>query len=181
VLQQADAARQSARHAFETGRFHEALDLYRAAIEASSRDWQLIWEAADFVMTHLRDFETAANLARQALELNPWYAAGLWNLLGDSLAGLRRPQDAHECYLQADRIQPDDAETNLKLAGSWLMQGDLRRSLNAIARGLANDSHAMFRHLLLKKQEEAISALTVRWNAERTSSLRRSMASARSS
>jgi tetratricopeptide (TPR) repeat protein len=89
------------------------------------------------VATQLRDFETALQLAREAVELNPWYSPWRWNVLGDCLNGMRRQRDAHECFQQAHRIHPLDVETNLKLAASWLAAGDPWRSLESVARGLA--------------------------------------------
>jgi hypothetical protein len=64
-------------------------------------------------------------------------------------------------------------ETNLKLAASWLAAGDPWRSLESVARGLASDSEGMFRHLLLERQQQAIDALSIRWNAERGTAARR--------
>jgi len=51
--------------------------------------------------------------------------------------------------------------------------GDPQRSLEAVARGLASDTNAMFRHALLDQQQEAIAALTKRWHAERETAARR--------
>src|SRR4029077_3444818 len=132
-----------------------------------------IGEAADFVAKQLKDYENALELARAALELNPWYSPWLWNVLGECLTALRRDAEAHECYSQAHRIHPADAHTNLKLAQSWLVLGDPRRSLEAVARGLANDSTALFRHTLLDQQQQAIASLTKSWHAERETAARR--------
>jgi hypothetical protein len=51
--------------------------------------------------------------------------------------------------------------------------GDPARSLKAVASGLANDSNAMLRHVLLQRQQQAIDALARRWNAERATAARR--------
>ena len=163
-----DEARQQA----DAGWLAEALISYRAALELSPSDWQLMGEAAS-VATRLRDHATALELARTAVALNPWYDAFLWNVLGDALAGLGRDLDAHECYAQAYRIHPRDVQTNLKLAGSWLTRGDPARSLEAVARGLAHDAEGMFRHLLLDKQRQAIDCLSARWNVERQAAARK--------
>ncbi len=171
--ERAEAPIEQARRDTASGRAREALEGYRAAIEQNPRDWQLIGEAAEFVSSQLRDPAAGLALARTAIELNPWYSAWLRNVLGNCLASMERPEEAHECYLQASRVHPDDVKTNLNLAHSWLKLGDPSRSLEAVARGLANDSEAMFRHLLLEKQQEAIAALSVRWNMERATSARR--------
>ena len=164
-----DQARQEA----AAGHWREALASYRSAIDRNPHDWQLIGEAAEFVATQLKDYATALELAREAVALNPWYSAWLWSVLGECLASLQRPTEAHECYLQAQRIHPNEPQTNLKLARSWLSLGDAGRSLESVARGLASDTDAMFRHALLDQQQQAIAALTKRWHAERETAARR--------
>ena len=173
TVKQAEALVQRAQQQAAAGLLRQALASYRAAIERNPRNWLVIGQAAAFVADGLRDPGTALELARAAIELNPWYSPYLWNVLGDCLSGLQRAPDAHECYLQADRICPADAETNLRLARSWLQMGDPARSLEAVARGLANDSNAMFRHVLLQRQQQAIDALSARWNGERATAARR--------
>jgi hypothetical protein len=170
---EAQAPFEQARQEAAAGRWREALASYRTAIDRNPRDWQLIGEAAEFVSTQLKDYATGLKLAREAVALNPWYSPLLWNVLGECLAVLERPVEAHECYLQANRIHPKDAQTNLKVAQSWLALGDPQRSLEAVARGLANDSDARFRHTLLDHQQQAIAALTKRWHAERETVARR--------
>jgi tetratricopeptide (TPR) repeat protein len=171
--ERADAPIERARREAESGHAREALESFRAAIAQNPRDWQLIGEAAVFAATQLRDRAAGLELARAAVELNPWYSPWLWNVLGDCLLSMERPEAAHECYLQAQRIHPQDVETNLKLAHSWLLRGDPGRSLEAVARGLANDSDAMFRHTLLEKQQQAMASLSVRWNMQRATAARR--------
>jgi tetratricopeptide (TPR) repeat protein len=173
TLDQAEALVDQARQQAATGLLQQALAGYRLAIERNPRNWQVIGEAAEFVTTGLRDPVSGLELARAAIELNPWYSAYLWNVLGDCLSALERAREAHECYLQACRINPADAETSLRLAGSWLQIGDPAQSLEAVARGLANDSIAMLRHVLLQRQQQAIDALSRRWNAERATAARR--------
>ncbi|HET9319887.1 MAG TPA: SAM-dependent methyltransferase [Bryobacteraceae bacterium] len=169
----AQAPCEQARQEAAAGLWRDALASYRTAIDQNPRDWQLIGEAAEFVATQLKDYATGLELAREAVALNPWYSPRLWNVLGECLASLQRPAEAHECYLQAHRIHPNDPQTNLKLAQSWLSLGDAQRSLEAVARGLANDSSALFRHTLLDQQQQAIGALTKRWHAERETAARR--------
>lgn len=169
----ADAPMAQACQAVASGDLRQALASFRTAIERNPRDWLLIGEAAEFVSTQLKDHATAIELAREALELNPWYSPGLWRVMGDCLTSLRRPADAHECYLQAQRIHPGDVQTYLKLAESWLALGNPRRCLEEVAQGLANDSDAMFRHVLLEKQQQAIAELTICWHAERETMARR--------
>ena len=106
ALEQAEAPVRQARQQAAAGLLRQALASYRAAIERNPRNWQVIGEAAGFVADGLRDPGTALELARAAIELNPWYSPYLWNVLGDCLSALERSRDSHECYLQAYRICP---------------------------------------------------------------------------
>ena len=171
--ERADAPVEHARREAESGHAREALEAFRAAVAQNPRDWQLIGEASVFVSTQLRDYAAGLELARAAVGLNPWYSPWLWNVLGDCLRSMERHEEAHECYMQAHRIHPRDVKTNLNLAQSWLQRGDPDRSLEAVARGLANDSEAMLRHTLLEKQQQALASLSVRWNMERATAARR--------
>jgi tetratricopeptide (TPR) repeat protein len=171
--EQEQAIVQQAWQQAEAGLLRQALASYRTAIEMNPRNWQLIAQAGAFVSAELHDPGAGLELARAAIELNPWYSPYSWNVLGDCLAALDRVRDANECYLQAQRICPADAETNLRLAHSWLQMGDPARSLEAVARGLANDSNAMLRHEFLQWQQQAMDALSRRWNSERATALRR--------
>jgi tetratricopeptide (TPR) repeat protein len=149
-----------ARELSETGLRREALDVYRRAVAAGPRDWQLLGEAASFAATQLGDPIAGLDLARAAVQLNPWYSPRLWIVLGDCLAALDRQDEAHESYTEAHRLHPGSAETYLKLAESWLRHGDPRQSLNAVAEGLAADDNAMLRHALLEVQQQAIDRLS---------------------
>jgi tetratricopeptide (TPR) repeat protein len=172
-LDEADTLLEQARQQAGMGLLPQALASYRLAIERNPRNWQAIGEAAEFVTSGLRDPGSGLELARAAIELNPWYSPRLWNVLGDCLSALERPREAQECYLQAYRVNPADVETHLRLAESWLRTGDPARSLEAAARALACDSNAMFRHEILKKQQLALDELSRRWNAERATAARR--------
>jgi cytochrome c-type biogenesis protein CcmH/NrfG len=44
----------------------------------------------------------------------------MWNILGVVLYCLERFDEAHEAYLQAERIDPDDGRTNLNLGYTFL-------------------------------------------------------------
>ena len=131
---------ETARAHVGAGRLHEALDSYREALTRSPRSWSLIGEAGEFLSQQLRSFDAALELLRAAVALNPCYSPWLWNALGDALYCLERYQDAHEAYVQAARIDPDDVRTNLNLAYTLAQFGRLPDSLEVIARGLARDT-----------------------------------------
>ena len=162
-----------ARQYAEQGLIREALDLFRQGIDRSPRDWRLLGDAARFVSSDLRDPQAGLELARAAVQLNPWYSPVLWNVLGDCLAALDRMDEAHQCYEQGRQLHPACVETHLRLARSWLRFGDPARSLEAVAHGLASDADDMHRHHLLESQQAAIDALSRERIAQRETAFRR--------
>lgn len=155
-----------ARAALAAGRREEALECYKIALLADARNWYLIGEAAEFVGMVLRDFAAGLELARAALERNPWYSPWLWNVLGDCLFCLERFDDAHEAYLQAARIDPRDPRAQLNLAYTLAQRGDHAQALTAVATGLAYDVQGAYRTRLLEKQQQILLASSARWLAE---------------
>ncbi len=158
--------REQARRHQAAGRRNEALEAYKLALSCDPRNWSLIGEAAEFIALQLRDFNVGLELARSAIERNPWYSTWLWNILGDCLYCLQRYADAHEAYLQAERIDAKDARTQLNLAYTLFQQGGIEAALVAIARGLAGDSQGLYRSRLIEKQEQILMAAASRWLGE---------------
>jgi tetratricopeptide (TPR) repeat protein len=170
---EAERHAEQARVAVAAGDWNHALTAFARALESNPRDWQLIGEAAEIVGAQLGDDERAVALADAALALNPWYSPWLWNIKGEALSRQQRHREAHFCYESAAGIAPGDARAQLLLAGSWLKLAREQRSLEAIARGLANDTASMVRHELLEVQQAAISALAVRAMRDRDAEARR--------
>jgi tetratricopeptide (TPR) repeat protein len=158
------------------GRNDEALRCFKMAVERGPRNWFVIGSASEFVGLRLQDFVSGLQLAQAAIELNPYYSAWLWNILGDCLYCLERFDEAHEAYLQAARIDPEDVRTNLNLAYTWLQRGRIDDALQAIALGLARDGDGTHRQRLLDKQQHVLATLTARTVAERERLLKRALA-----
>jgi len=165
--------REQARARAAAGCTASALDQFRLAVERAPGDWAVLQEAAEFAATHLRDAALARDLARAALARNPWTDHRPWNTLGEALTGLGEPAQALDCHLQALRIHARDAGTWLALARCRLALEQAAESLEAVARGLACDADAMFRHLLLAEQARALDLLARRFGAERAAQARR--------
>jgi tetratricopeptide (TPR) repeat protein len=161
-----EEAAENARVHRAAGRNDQALEEYRTALERRPRDWHLLGEVAEFVGLHLRDFASGAELARMAVSVNPWYSSWLWNALGDCLFCLERFDAAHEAYLQAQRIHPRDARTNLNLAYTLFQFGSLPEALTAVAAALADDVAGQYRETLLQKQQQILAAIAARRLAE---------------
>jgi tetratricopeptide (TPR) repeat protein len=170
-----EPAEQAFKHA-AAGRYNDALEAYRLALSRCPRDWSLLGQAAQFVGLQLRDLSAGLELVQAAIALNPWYSAWLWNILGDILFYQERHDDAHEAYLQAQRIDPDDVLTNFNLSFSFFQRGELAHSLAAIARGLARDVDGSFRSRLLDKQQQVLAAVSARWLDEQERLRKRTMA-----
>lgn len=157
-----DAPLEEARRHVAAGRTDEALAAYRLVIERNPRDWQMLGEAAEYVGLQLRDYSAGLEVARTALERNPWCSAWLWNVLGDCLFCKEKIDEAHEAYEQARRIDPDDPRTNLNLAYTLSARGDFDEALVALARGLAQDGRGRgaYRARLLEKQGQLLANLS---------------------
>jgi len=173
VCEHFETPAEEARSHAAASRYNEALENYRIAIERSPRDWQLIGQAAEFVALQLKDFGAGLELCRAALELNPGYSAWLWNVLGDCLFCLERFEDAHDAYLQAARIAPDDVRASFNLSYTHFQQGDFRAALSAIARGLAQDAAGTYRDRLLHMQQQILLAISERALGEQDRLLKR--------
>jgi tetratricopeptide (TPR) repeat protein len=169
-----DAPQEEARAHLAAGRRNEALDAYRRMIERNPGDWQMLGEAAEYVGLQLGDHAAGLEIARAALERNPWTSAWLWNILGDCLFYRERLTDAHEAFAQALRIDPDDPRTNLNLAYTLSAKGDQPSALAALAHGLAHDGKGHYRPRLLEKQAQVLALISERAAAEQGRLARRS-------
>jgi tetratricopeptide (TPR) repeat protein len=157
-----DAARQH----IDAGRFDQAMQAYREALQARPRDWALMGEIAEFLTRHIADYESGKKMAEAALAVNPWYSVWLWNLLGDAVYAMDRFSEAHECYLKAEAMEPNDVRTALNLGYSYYELGQPERALLALARGLAGDSVGLYRERLLEKQQQILAGLTAQRRIE---------------
>ena len=132
-------------------------------------------EIAEFVGLQLQDYAAGRELATAAVALNPWYSAWLWNVLGDVLFLDGRVNDAHEAYLQAHRIHPDDARTNLNLAYTYFEFGQYSAALDVVAVAFAADTRGIYRQRLLEKQHQILGAISGRWLGEQERLARRAV------
>ncbi|CAD5373292.1 putative Tetratricopeptide repeat protein [Rubrivivax sp. A210] len=168
-----DEPREQAQARAAAGHTAQALEQFRLALERVPGDWAVLHLAAEFATAQLRDFALARDLAQAALARNPWTDHRLWNTLGEAWLGLGQPAQALGCHLQALRLHARDAGTWLALARCRLALEQPGEALEAIARGLACDTQAMYRHLLLAEQPRALDLLARSFGAERAAQARR--------
>lgn len=149
------------------GRYADALDCFRDAVERCPSDWNLLGQTAQFLTQQLQRSEEALELIQRALEINPWYSPFLWNTLGNCLFLAGEADDAHRAYLRALALDARDAQTHLNLAYSFLERGDHSEALTSIARGLEFDADGRFDEALLNKQRQIVGALDAERAAQR--------------
>jgi tetratricopeptide (TPR) repeat protein len=137
----------------------DALASFRIAVQHNPRDWQVLGHAAEFVGLTVKDFDAGATLARAALERNPWFSPWLWNVLGDCLFCLDRYDDAHKAFLEARRINPDDARTLYNLSYTLPRLGRHAEALESLAAALARDTGDEFRERLLTRQRQVLELM----------------------
>jgi tetratricopeptide (TPR) repeat protein len=154
-----NAPAEAARKHIEGGRVEQAGRMYEQALRVRPRDWTLMGEIAEFLLRHVGDYEAGRKMAATALSMNPWYSVWLWNLLGDALYALNRFSEAHEIYLKAEALCPNDVPTAMNLGYTYWELGYPVEALQALARGLADDGSGQFRDRLLDKQAQILAGL----------------------
>lgn len=164
-----------AREHARAGRKNEALEAYKVALGRNQADWYFLGEVAEYVGLQLADWSAGTELIQEAIRLNPWYSAWLWNVLGDCLFCWDRFSDAHEAYLQAQRIDPRDPRTNLNLSFTYTSFLQFDDVLLAIARGLSHDKGGLLRDQLLEKQRQILNQLSARDLSEHERLVRRAL------
>ena len=158
VQQTAIGPQEAARQHIEGGRFEQAREAYEKSLSARPRDWALLGEIAEFLIRHIADYESGRKIAEAALAVNPWYSVWLWNVLGDAVYALERYPEAHDIYLKAEKMEPNDVRTSLNLGYSYLELGRPAEALEHLARGLAYDV-GLYRERLLEKQQQILGGI----------------------
>jgi tetratricopeptide (TPR) repeat protein len=160
IHQVINGPQEAARQHIDAGRFDKALLAYQDALRARPRDWALLGEIAEFLTRRVADYESGRKMAEAALVLNPWYSVWLWNVFGDALYAMDRFAEAHQQYLKAETMEPNDVRTALSLGFSYYQLGQPERAMLTLARGLAQDGSGLFRDRLLEKQQQILTGIT---------------------
>lgn len=162
----ADAQNTEATIHIQAGRIESALACYQTAVELCPDDWHLLGNVAQFLTQQMFRFSEAIELAEQAIALNPVFSSFLWNTLGNAHFCLGEHEAAHDAYLRARTIRPQDPQTHLNLAYSLAVRGDFESALLALGTGLACDLDGRFESALLGKQREIVEQVRTNRRAE---------------
>jgi tetratricopeptide (TPR) repeat protein len=147
-----------AREFIKGGRTELALLAFREALELQPTNWITIREAARFVAYSIQDHRAGQALAESGLALNP-LSADLWNTRGDCLFQQNLHAKAHESFLKALEVHPNDIRARYNLVYTYAQQRDLEAALRMTAEGLAKDQTGDYRERFLQRQSEILSRL----------------------
>ncbi len=172
---EADRSGNRAVEHISTGRYDQAMEVFEQALAEAPGDWNLLAQAAEFLLQQLDRPGQSLEMALLAARANPWYSPLVWNTLGNALFRLGRHHEAYEAYCRAEAIDADDPQTQMNLAYAHAHFGDYERALLAIARGLINDQTGRFRQHLLDKQQQVIQLLGAHWQSLRSRAERRGL------
>jgi tetratricopeptide (TPR) repeat protein len=122
-------------------------------------------ETAEFLL-RAGDLVNGTELARMALDRNPWYSAWLWNTFGDGLYAMERYGDAQNAYEAAARVNPADVAANFNLSFVHARSGRQRDALEALAKALIHDFTGEYRERIIEQQQAIMRSLSVRWQMQ---------------
>jgi tetratricopeptide (TPR) repeat protein len=88
--------------------------------------------------------------------MNPVTSALVHNVYGEALYLTGRKEAAHDAYLQALRLQPDDMRAHSNRARVYADEGRYREAILAISEAIANDGTGAFRQNLTAKLNEIL-------------------------
>lgn len=158
-LRHSQTAERSMR-AVEAGDMDEARQIYKEAEARFSESWLLHTEWAHLLLYHVKEPQQALARASRAVELNPTSSSRVWNVFGDCLYMLERYEEAHEAFLKALAINPEDPRCHLNLAWTRLFRQELREGLRHIADGIHLDKGGHHRAALLSIQERYLACMS---------------------
>lgn len=145
-----------ARQLRKLGQDDIALCAYQEGLARQPGNWQLMGEAARYLMFATRDFASGLQLAATALSLNHARSADLWDTLGDAYLGMEMNDSAAAAYQRALAIDATDVRARLGLAHVCTSRGEFVAALRAIADALVFDRMGNYREMLMQKQVQVM-------------------------
>jgi tetratricopeptide (TPR) repeat protein len=107
-----------------------------AALAASVPEWQRLLESAQAAEAAGNIDESLA-LCRRVIELHPPIASRILHNMGIMLTGAGRIVPAHQCYLEALKLAPDQLATWGELGRLFMRAGRIEQAVGAFRRLLA--------------------------------------------
>jgi tetratricopeptide (TPR) repeat protein len=156
---------EEARAHAQQGRVEAALAAFSLALQRLGSNWVVLDEIARFLIYTANDYARGLEIAQLALSIHP-VSPELWNTCGDALYYLGRTAEAHQAFLRALDLNPDEPRTYLDLTYTFAARKDHASALRMVAEGLRCDDAGTCRDGLLRQQESILSALTRRRQQE---------------
>ncbi len=147
----------AARELAKDNQFEAARWKFAEAQRLQPFNWVLLEHIVYFLVTGLREYDAALEVAQRALLLNH-LSPGLWNLIGDCHYNLEDTQAAEQAYRHALSLSPRDARGYANLAYVSLKRGDEAEALRLLGHALSFDRSGEMRQELLDKQAEALQS-----------------------
>ena len=113
--------------AYELGRYHEALERYREAIEADST-LEAAHNNAGVCLEAMGKYEEAIKEYDKAIKINPRYETA-WLNMGNSLLALGRKKESIEAYERAVEINPDYLDAHIAKCSALISMKRRRAAL----------------------------------------------------
>ncbi len=181
-LQAGEAHNREANAHRAAGRRREAIEAFRAGIDAAPDYAPNYCHLAEVLFESGQVVEALA-ACRQALQVRPDYAEG-WYSLGIILGSKKELEEAAECYKKAIALRPDFAAAHNNLGNIFKMLGQIADSCRAYQSALAANPNFEIAHsnyimtLLYLEEFDAprILAEMKRWDQLHAASLAASIA-----
>lgn len=143
-------------------------DAWTAALAHEPDNWLLLTEAAEAVFTRLGDPGRAYPWLKTSLDLNPWYQATAWDLLGEMFLSAGQLDQASAALSRARSINPEHSRVYVALARLHEARGELEEALVCAAQAVAWESDPDAAAALSAGLTDRISALSRRRARDRT-------------
>jgi len=145
-----------ARKLANEGRFGDARQAFKYALSLQPRNWVLLEEMADLLTFKFSEYEAGLETTTRGLEINP-IDPELWNTYGDCLYYLEKKDEAHEAYLRALELNPEDVRARYNLSFTFCHRADQSAALKMIAEALEKDRKGTYVDRLSLRRSEILN------------------------
>ncbi len=156
-----NAPLEKAREMLKSRFFESARSQYRQALAAQPRNWVIMEEVASGLLTMIREYKAAIEMADQGLARNP-LAPGLWLVKAEANLALGDPVAARKAVERLLELTPTLAPSWRVLAELECDAGNHCATLDAVAAGLKQDLDGEEQDELLQIQSRALAGIIAR-------------------